>query len=38
MGWGWVGSMKKGEERRGGGEEEEEEEDKVQIESRCENV
>jgi hypothetical protein len=35
MGWGWVGSMKKGEERRG---EEEEEEDTVEIESRCENV
>jgi hypothetical protein len=29
MGWGWVGSMKKGEERRGG--EEEEEEDTVQM-------
>jgi hypothetical protein len=33
MGWGWVGSMRKGEERRegGGGGEEEEEEDTVQM-------
>jgi hypothetical protein len=36
MGWGWVGSMKKGEERRGGGGGGEE--DTVEIESRCENV